>query len=157
MAPAPDCECSSDPSRPLKGLPIRLWFDNPAYCIPPTVSVASSPMDSPFPADDVPTRRSSSEADNERFDVLPPSAACRRRSLPDTLGRLPDTFGGGKGHSLLSYCLEMASERSPDPDRPLKGLPIKFWFDNPAYCISPTVSAASSPMGRAAAAADVLR
>jgi hypothetical protein len=28
------------------------------------------------------------------------------------------------------------TEHSPDPDRPLKGLPIRLWFDNPAYCIA---------------------
>ncbi|KAJ1485078.1 hypothetical protein T484DRAFT_1946274 [Baffinella frigidus] len=127
MAPCPDRECSSDPARPLKGLPIRLWFDNPAYCISPTASAASRTMDSPLPAGDM---RRNSSAPNERSDVLS-SAVCRRSSLPVTFGRLPAT----------------SSERSPDPERPLKGLAIKFWFDNPAYCISPTASAASSPKG----------
>jgi len=62
-------------------------------------------------------------------------------------GSLPDTFG--EGQSLLSYCLDTAAaldvERtSSDPERPLKRYPTRFWFDNPAYCISPTVSPAAS-------------
>ncbi|KAJ1485090.1 hypothetical protein T484DRAFT_1794857 [Baffinella frigidus] len=197
MAAASSSQRSSDTDRPLKDLPVRLWFDNPAYCISPTVSPAASSeassetkMDFPFPDDDLQLTcrlwsSSAAREDNELCDVLTPSSSAssaatregsscdaspqrqtvaqpssrktdgyagaplRCRSLPDTFGRkLPH------GQSLLSYGLETASESAPDPDRPLKGLPIKFWFDNPAYCISPTASAASSPRDSPLPAAD---
>ncbi|KAJ1485091.1 hypothetical protein T484DRAFT_1893162 [Baffinella frigidus] len=200
MASAQACELSSDPARPLKDLPVRLWFDNPAYCISPTVSPAKSSepkMDVPFPADDV--RRvllwssSAARKDTESFDVLTSSSSassaatregspcatslprqttaqpssCKTRSrsswlqdgAPPRRRSVSDPFAFLEGQSLLSYCLDMASvqpcEPSSDPDRPLKGLPIRFWFDNPAYCISPTASMASSPAASPATKRDV--
>ena len=178
MASAPACERSSDPDRPLKDHPVRLWFDNPAYCISPTVSPAKSSgseKDPPFPADDVrrvlfwsisdarevltssssssassATREGSSCATSLPRQTVAQPPSCKTRSSSSRLqdGAAPhhrsisDTFTFKEGQSLLSYCLDMAaasgSESSSVPDRPLKGLPIKFWFDNPAYCISPT-------------------
>ncbi|KAJ1495532.1 hypothetical protein T484DRAFT_1761874 [Baffinella frigidus] len=188
---------SSDPERPLKRLPIQLWFDNPAYCISPTVSLQSSPVSSvkksDFPVDDPQLKvrnrpGAAASQDSERFDDLTltssPSvsftgsrertswavslqlgqpSSCRdseagsgalRESLPGTGAflLLADERSLGwdlePGQSLLSYCLDMASAASTpdcprdssDPARPLKMLPIQLWFDDPAYCISPTAS-----------------
>jgi hypothetical protein len=39
-----------------------------------------------------------------------------------------------------------ASRLSSDPERPLKHHEIRFWFDNPDYCISPSVTPVSSPI-----------
>ncbi|KAJ1467060.1 hypothetical protein T484DRAFT_1859893, partial [Baffinella frigidus] len=143
MGFAPACESSSDHDRPLKGLPIKLWFDNPAYCISFDKKSWAASLQRQT---DAQTRTSSTAASGA-------GTAPRRKSLPDTFleqesfeARLSHWRSAGwnleQGSSLVSYCREMASQRSSDPDRPLKGLPIRLWFDNPEYSIAGSVSPA---------------
>jgi len=35
---------------------------------------------------------------------------------------------------------EVCDRCSSDADRPLKHFPIMFWFDNPAFCITPPIT-----------------
>jgi hypothetical protein len=59
-----------------------------------------------------------------------------QRSLSDTLISMKCLQRSLTGELLSTSHVEVASPRSSDRDRPLKGIPNRLWFDNPAFSIS---------------------
>jgi hypothetical protein len=120
-----------DPERPLKDVPIKFWFDNPAFSVSATscepeklaaerqnssskLSVQrrnSGSFDADRPLKNVPIKF---WFDNPAFSISAPSVQNPMSRIDSRQRKTP----------------------SPDPERPLKNVPIKFWFDNPAFSIS---------------------
>jgi hypothetical protein len=59
-----------------------------------------------------------------------------QRSLSDTFQFMKYIQRSSTGELLSISHVEVAPPRSSDRDRPLKGIPNRLWFDNPAFCIS---------------------
>jgi len=129
-----------DPERPLKNVPIKFWFDNPAFSISapsvqnPMSRIESRQRKTPSPDPERPLKHVPIKFwfDNPAFSVS--EISCE-----------PEKLAAERQNTSGKLSVQRRISGSFDADRPLKNVPINFWFDNPAFSISaPAVGSATS-------------